>query len=56
MKIDLNELEADDPNLPPFITRCTMPKDNDQRRREFDAIFPIFAKLNLRSFKQQAAA
>jgi len=45
MKHDLNALETDDVNTPPFITRSTVAKDNDRRLKEFESMSPIFKAL-----------
>lgn len=46
MKLNLEELESDDDLIaPPYVTRCTKPKSNDQRGKEFSMLYPIFANL-----------
>jgi hypothetical protein len=52
MKRDLDELETDPPGLPPYVSRSTETKDNDQRRDEFAMLHPIFANLK-QSFEEQ---
>lgn len=51
MKRDLDALESDhDLIAPPFVTRCTTPPTEKQRRDAFDQTFNIFAKFE-QSFK-----
>lgn len=51
-RADLAELETDPPGLPPYVTRSTETKDNDQRAEEFTMLHPIFANLK-QSFEEQ---
>ena len=52
MKRDLNALEHDTGNLPPYISRSTYVPTPKQRMDNWSAVHPIFANLH-RQFKQQ---
>lgn len=52
---DHEKLERDSDNLPPFVTRHTMPVSNDQRRREFDQLYPVFAARAMPQYGRAAA-
>ena len=49
------ERDSDSDNLPPFITRTTMPVSNDQRRREFNQLYPVFAAREMPQYGRAAA-
>ena len=52
---DHEQLEHDDTSLPPFVTRTTMPASNDQRRREFDSLYAVFAAREMPQYGRAAA-
>jgi hypothetical protein len=47
-KFDHSKFEYDDPALPVFVTRITEPVSNEQKRKDFDLIYPIFANPSAR--------
>lgn len=52
MKRDMNALEHDDDNTPPYITRSTEVPTPRQRMDNFQAIHRIFANLDVQ-FKKE---
>ena len=52
---DHEAIEQDELNLPPYVTRTTMPVSNDQRRREFDQLYPVFAARERPQYGRAAA-
>lgn len=56
-KHNLDAMEHDDGvELPPFVTRITMPVSNDDRLREFNVLYPVFAAREMPQYGKAAAA